>query len=197
MKKKFLLGLFLAVVLTIVSLGIGMVAEANSQANEPQHTEQVQYKDMGDQLLSEFLVFHQEYTPQNVVKRCKLDPNWKLLGVEDMSGFRWIVVRIPNGIYSFGYTGDSLQPQVVSFIPAAQNLEGQSVDSAVKALVEEAKKQFKRAPDRVVGNLIVYHLKNPASPNGISATIFVGQDGTYAVATGLNKYIKLPPLEDA
>lgn len=183
---KFLLIVFLCL------LPFGIMADSQAQQPEPQQTEQQEFENMGDQLLTEFLTYHNRYTPQVVMQRCELDPNWKLLGVQDASGFRWIMVQLPGGVLSLGYTGNTIQPQVMTFIPATQIFVGKSVQEAVEGLRADATNQFKREPDRVIGNSIVYKLTKD-----ISTTIFVAPDGTYAVGTGFNKYLNLPELEDA
>lgn len=187
----------LFLVMFICLLPLGIMADSQAQQPDSTQTEQVQYDDMGDQLLTEFLIFNQRYMPQHVLRRCEVDPNWTLLGVNDMNGFRWVAVQVPGGIYSFGYTGETLQPQVVSFIPSTQYFIGKPVKEALKLLVSEAEIQFKRKADRVLGNSIIYNLTKPGEPDGISATIYVAPDGSYAIGTGFNKYIKVPDLEDA
>lgn len=162
------------------------VPHTTPTASEPQYT------DMGDQLLTEFLHFHNEYTPEVIMLRCSKDETWQYAGALTSQGFTWAMVLVPDGSYSFAFSVDSVQPMVVVFVPKPQPFIGMQVRDAVKALTEEATLQFKRRPDMVIGNMIIYSLTDT-----ISAVILVAPDGSYSVGTGFSKYIQLPEYEDA
>lgn len=178
-------------IMLVLTLAIAMLVPHTAVTQEEQPQAPV-YENMGDRLLTEFLIFHNNYTPQILSNRCAADPTWTAVKRFKYGDKILYLVKISNGMISFAYPADSIQPIGVTFVPDYQPFVGYGAEESMERLLATIKLQFKADPESVQGNRIVMFLTKD-----IAAVIIMAPDGSYAVTTGFRKYLNIPEPEEA
>ena len=149
------------------------------------------YQNLKEKLVQEFLVIHNNYTPEVLAKRCDEDPNWTPVDLVKQNGIVFLRVKIEDGTLAFGYPMPDMQVSVLIFTPINQPFADLPFSDALKAVIAESSAQFEMEPEFVNGGYVVYGLTKE-----IVCLIAMAPDGTYSSSTGFRALLRIPDKSD-
>jgi hypothetical protein len=183
--------MLVSVIFIVAGIGISAALLSANNSQEPQVQVQEQYVNLSEKLLNEFLIAHNDYTPEILAQRCAEDPKWTALGISQSGNIVYLAVALPDGIMAFGYGPESIQPICTFWTPKIQPWSGKPLSIAYAGVLEASIRQFEQNPwiMKKDEGIIIYKLNK-----NIVAVIAVGENGEYLVSIGFIE--NLPMLKD-